>query len=98
MNLRRFYRGLLIGLALMLLGVVLFAAFASAVHAASCHQEWCVPCLGLARLQENIFQLDEFFGVVGFLTLLGLLQFAGSGLLNTQYALSLVSLKARLNN
>ena len=92
-------RALLISLALTLLLIVICAAFAVALHTTSCAEENCVPCLGLAKLQESFRQFGGVLGVsVGFLALPALLWLATREFLPAQGACNLVELKTRLNN
>jgi len=92
-------RTLLMLLALTLLLIVICAAFAAAVHATSCGEESCVPCLSLAKLQESFRQFGGVLGTsMGFLALSAFLWLAAGECLPAQGACNLVELKIRLNN
>jgi len=98
MNLRQFYRILLILLALALLAVTVLLTFAMAAHT-GCTGQDCVPCLSLAKTQEVLRQSGGvFIAVAGVFSLLALLQLTGGELLRTQSACNLVRSKMRLNN
>ena len=99
MNRERLRKIALILLILAFLLVSISATFALAVRTGCCMDEQGSLCQSLAMIQENLRRsAGTLTSVAGLLTFLLLLQFMAGALLTKQSAVSLISLKTRLNN
>ena len=99
MNRDQFRKAAVLLVLLVFLLVSISASFTLATRAACCIEEYGSLCQNLAVLQEN---LRRFAGVLlaaaGALAILFLLQMTAGRLSTKRSPISLISLKARLNN